>query len=63
MKRPEESFSDVIKRLLKNKPKLLEITGSKTISIKDWENIIKAFRDRDRLDDVRRRYLLGLIGE
>ncbi|MBS7649765.1 MAG: antitoxin VapB family protein [Candidatus Bathyarchaeia archaeon] len=63
IKRPEESFSDVISRLLKNKPKLLEIAGGKTISVKDWENLREAFRDRDMLDDVRRQYLLGLISE
>ena len=63
MKKPGESFSDVISRLLNYKPKLSEIAGSGTISIRDWEKIKEVFKDRDKLDDVRRKYLLGLIEE
>jgi len=63
MKKPGESFSDVINRLLNYKPKLSEIAGSGTISIRDWEKIKELFKDRDKLDDVRRKYLLGLIEE
>lgn len=36
IKRPGESFSDVIRRLLKYKPRLIEIAGSKTVTVKDW---------------------------
>ena len=63
MKRPGESFSDVIGRLLSYKPKLSEIAGSGTISSSDWERVKEVFRKRDELDEIRRRYLLGLIGE
>lgn len=35
MKRPGESFSDLINCLLKNRVKLTEIAGSKTITIED----------------------------
>jgi len=61
MKKPGESFSDVINRLLSYKPKLSEIAGSGTISLRDWEKVKEIFRERDKLDEIRRKYLLGLI--
>ncbi len=61
MKRGGESFSDVIKRLLKFKPRLTEIAGSKTISRKDWERVEKELSYQRELDEARRRYLLRLI--
>lgn len=63
MKRPGESFSDLINCLLKNRVKLTEIAGSKTITIEDWKSMKKIFRNRDKLDDIRRSYLLGLINK
>ncbi|MHA1632119.1 MAG: antitoxin VapB family protein [Candidatus Freyarchaeota archaeon] len=63
MKWKGESFSDVIKRLLKFKPRLMEIAGSKTISRKDWERVKKELSYQRELDEVRRRYLLELIGK
>jgi len=61
MKKPGESFSDVIKRLLKDKPKLTDIAGSKTITKRDWQKIEEIFKDRDKLDELRRNYLLRLV--
>jgi len=61
LKRPGESFSDVINRLLGRKPRLTDIAGSRTISAKDWNRIKEVFRIRDELDEIRRRYLLELI--
>lgn len=61
MKKPGESFSDVIKRLLKDKPKLTDIAGSKTITKRDWQKIKEIFKDRDKLDELRRNYLLRLV--
>ena len=63
MKRPGESFSDVINRLLRYKPRLMEIAGSKTISIKEWEEVKKALKDREKLDKVRIKYLLELMSK
>jgi len=63
MKRPGESFSDVINRLLRYKPRLMEIAGSKTISIKEWEEVKKALKDREKLDEVRIKYLLELMSK
>lgn len=61
MKSPGKSFSAVISRLLKYKPRLTEIAGGRMVTVKDWEHVEEAFRERDKLDDARRRYLLGLI--
>ena len=63
MKRPGESFSDVINRLLRYKPRLMEIAGSKTISIKEWEEVKKVLKDREKLDEVRIKYLLELMSK
>jgi len=63
MKRPGESFSDVIARLLEAKPKLSDIAGSKTISKKDWEEVKKKFEMQEELNEIRRKYLLELIGK
>jgi len=61
MKRPGESFSDVIARLLEKKPKLSDIAGSKTITKKDWEKVKKKFKIQEELNEIRRKYLLELI--
>ena len=63
LKKHGESFSDVIRRLLSHKPKLMDIAGSKTVTKKEWKEITEKFLIRNNLDDLRRRYLLELIGE
>jgi predicted CopG family antitoxin len=62
IKKQGESFSDVIRRLLSHKPKLMDIAGSKTITKRDWEEVVKKFKVRDDLDEIRRRYLIEIIG-
>jgi predicted CopG family antitoxin len=61
MKRPGESFSALINRLLKYKVKLTEVAGSKTITSKEWKEVEEAFKNQVKLDDARRKYLLSLI--
>jgi len=39
LKRPGESFSDVILRLLSYKPKLTDLIGRRTITISEWNKI------------------------
>lgn len=51
MKGPGESFSDVIERPLKYKPKLSEIAGSKAITIKDWIRVKESLKVRGKLDE------------
>jgi len=61
IKRPGESFSDVIRRLLRQKPRLMEVAGSKTVSLREWKEVEEVFREQVELDDIRRKYLLNLI--
>ena len=63
MKRPGESFSDVINRLLRYRPRLMEIAGSKTISVKEWEEVKRALKDREKLDEIKIKYLLELTSK
>jgi len=58
-KLPHESFSDVIRRSLKRGMKLKDIAGSRTISREDWKKVIEAFEEQKRLDEERRKRLLG----
>ena len=58
-KLPHESFSDVIRRSLKRGMKLSDIAGSRTISREDWKKVIEAFEEQKRLDEERRKRLLG----
>ncbi len=61
MKKPGESFTQVISRLITKKPRLMEIAGKKTITKNNWKKIKESFKERDKLDEVRRRYLTELI--
>ncbi|MBS7653435.1 MAG: antitoxin VapB family protein [Candidatus Bathyarchaeia archaeon] len=63
MKGPKESFSDVIKRLLKYRPKLTEIAGSKTITVEDWKKLGEVFKIQKDMDEERKRHLLRSIGK
>ncbi len=63
LKRPGESFSDVIRRLLSRKSKLSDIAGRKTISKKDWDMLRKIFSSRNEMDRIRREVLLKILGE
>ena len=61
IKNPGESFSNVIKRLLDYKPKLMSVAGAKTITVKEWELVKKIFEKQEELDDIKRKYLLELM--
>jgi len=61
LKKPGESFSDVILRLLSYKPKLSDLIGRRTITISEWNKVKKELKIREELDEIRRSYLLGLM--
>jgi predicted CopG family antitoxin len=63
LKLDNESFSDVIKRLLPPKSMLSDIAGKKTFSYQDWNTIQKAFKDQRALDDERMKTLLKRMGD
>lgn len=52
IRRPGESFSDVIARLLSNKPRLSDIAGSKTISKKEWNKVKRKFERQEELNEI-----------
>jgi predicted CopG family antitoxin len=58
-KLPNESFSDVIRRALKKGMKLSDIAGSRTITKEDWKKVEKAFEIQRKLNEEKRRQLMG----
>ncbi len=60
-KKPRESFSDVIRRLLQRKrPAISELAGKKTVTREEWLEVERAFRTQRELTDRRRDLLLGV---
>ncbi len=60
-KKPGESFSDVIRRLLdKRRPKISELAGKRTVTREEWVEVEEAFRAQRELTDRRRGLLLGV---
>ncbi len=49
VKLPGESFSDVIRRGLKQGTRLSDIRGSKTISKEDWLSVHKTIRESEAI--------------
>ena len=63
LKLENESFSDVIKRLLPPKSMLSDIAGTKTFSYQEWSQIQDAFKDQRALDDDRMKQLLRRMAD
>jgi len=62
-KRPKESFSDVIRRLLKrNRSKISDLAGRRTITKEEWAEVERAFEIQRKLTE-RRRDLLLKVGD
>jgi len=62
MKLPGESFSDVIKRLLKRKGNLLDIAGSGTITDEGWRMLIEYKKEMTRADFEKFKRILKAVG-
>ena len=62
LKRKNESFSDVIKRLL-NHVTLAEIAGTQTYTEEDWQKVKNAFKKQEELDHERKRALIKQMME
>jgi predicted CopG family antitoxin len=58
LKLENESFSEVIKRLLPPKSMLSDIAGSKTFSYQEWSEVQRAFKEQPALDNKRMQKLL-----
>ena len=63
LKLENESFSDVIKRLLPPKSMLSDIAGSKTFSYQEWRQVQDAFKEQRALDNERMRQLLERMAD
>ncbi len=63
LKRKNESFSDVIRRLLPPRGQLMEIAGTKTFTDAEWEEVEKAFQDESLLDEQRTNEILKKMKE
>ncbi len=61
IKRPNESFSDVIRRLLPGKSMLQDLIGRKTFTQEEWSDVKQAFAPQQQLDDVRKKSLLNKV--
>ncbi len=53
LKRKNDSFSDVIRRLLPPRGQLMEIAGTKTFTEAEWDEVERAFREDILLDEQR----------
>lgn len=62
LKRENESFSEVIRKLLAQKGLLSEIAGTKTFSLEEWSNVNNAFSSQQQLDEQRKKELLKKVG-
>ncbi len=62
-KKPGESFSDVIRKLIEcRKPKISDLAGKKTVTREEWLEVERAFRAQRELTERRRDLLLGVKG-
>ncbi len=58
-KRTGESFSEVIRRLLiRNRPKISDLSGKRTITKEEWIEVERAFQVQRELSERRRNRLL-----
>jgi predicted CopG family antitoxin len=62
LKLENESFSEVIRRLLEKKALLSDIAGTKTFSFNEWAEIKIAFSNQDDFDTKRKKALLEKLG-
>ena len=61
IKRPNESFSDVIRRLLPGKTMLQDLIGRKTFTQDEWFEVKQAFGSQKSLDEQRKKSLLNKV--
>ena len=57
MKRVGESFSDLLRRLLKTRANLSDLVGSSTMTVEEWSKMLdlkrkQALQDKERLDSL-----------
>ncbi|MBD3159907.1 MAG: hypothetical protein GF309_14090 [Candidatus Lokiarchaeota archaeon] len=59
LKRENESFSDVIRRLMKNRGEIADLAGSATLSLDEWLEMKKLKEEQAKEDQKRAESLLS----
>lgn len=63
LKRPKESFTEVIMRSIKYSTSLMDIAGEEIIPAKEWEKIKQIFHKKESKDLERKKALIGEISD
>ncbi len=63
LKRKNESFSDVIRRLLPPQGRLSQLAGTKTFTKEEWQQVSEVFANKKILDEKRKQELMQQIRE
>ena len=59
LKRKDESFSDVIRRLLRTRGTIADLAGSETLSLEEWLKMKKLKEEQVETDEKRADVLLS----
>lgn len=59
LKRENESFSDVIRRLIKNRGEIADLAGSATLSLDEWLEMKKLKEEQAKKDQKRAEALIS----
>lgn len=59
LKRENESFSDVIRRLMKNRGEIADLAGSATLSLDEWLEMKKLKEEQAKEDQKRAEALIS----
>lgn len=63
LKRPNESFTEVIMRSIKYSTSLMDIAGEEIIPANEWERIKQIFHKKEAKDLERKKALIGEISD
>ena len=59
LKRRDESFSELLRRLIKTRGAISDIAGSATMSSEEWMNLKEMSKEQEALDEERSQALLS----
>ena len=59
LKRREESFSELLRRLIKTRGAISDLAGSATMSSEEWMNMKEMSKEQESLDEERSQALLS----
>jgi len=59
LKRRDESFSELLRRLIKTRGAISDLAGSATMSSEEWMNLKEMSKEQEALDEERSQALLS----